>query len=133
MNGYIAITIGGKERGLKFGMYAAELIGRKSVANIEGELVTSQFAADLIHAGLLNNCVVKELPVDFTYEEVTDWLEEMWFDEKGQKVIAQVIAAFTDSRPIQKAKELQQQISVESKKKKSKLTGKKQKGLRSAR
>lgn len=124
MNGYIVADIGGKKRGLKFGMYAVTMISRRIGKFLEaGAEVTSQVAVEIFYAGLVNNCVVKESEQDFTYEQVTDWVEEMLYDENGQKLIADVINEFQQSRPIKEGQKAAASLDEDAKKKLMEMNG----------
>lgn len=124
MNGYIVADLGGKKRGIKFGMYAVTMISRRIGKYLqEGSEVTSQMAVEILYAGLVNNCVVKESEQDFTYEQVTDWVEEMWYSEDGQKVIVEVVREFENSRPIKEGKKTISTLDEETKKKLMEMSG----------
>jgi hypothetical protein len=125
MNGYIVAEIGGKKRGIKFGMYAVTMISRRIGKFLqEGAEVTSQVAVEILYAGLVNNCVVKEVEQDFTYENVTDWVEELWYDENGQRVIVDVINEFRQSRPIKEGQKAAASLDPDTKKKLMEMSGK---------
>lgn len=70
---YCKINIGGKERGLKFNQMAI-MIYQQKVDN-DNLLATSGYA--LIYAGLKANYYVKGEEVDFTFENVCDWTDEL--------------------------------------------------------
>jgi len=69
---YIKLTIGGKERGLKFNQLAIMEMKGKMTLNIEA---TVGYA--LIWGGLVACCYVKQEEIDFTFEEVCDWVDVM--------------------------------------------------------
>lgn len=102
MNGYTELTILGRKRGLKFGALAFERIGG-SIAAIEqmGEYYTLKFTADLLYAGLINNCFRKDELPDFKYEEVFDWVEENSNNQDVVNEIAAVVKVFEQSKPMQ--------------------------------
>lgn len=70
---YCNITIGGKERGLKFNQMAI-LIYQQKVDN-DNIVATSGYA--LIYAGLKANCYVKGHEADFSFENVCDWVDNL--------------------------------------------------------
>lgn len=106
MNGYTELTILGRKRGLKFGALAFERIGG-SIAAIEqmGEYYTLKFTADLLYAGLINNCFRKDELPDFKYEDVFDWVEENANNQDVVNEIAEVVKVFEQSKPMQDAVE----------------------------
>jgi hypothetical protein len=79
---YIQIELGGKLRGLKFNMYALEEY-TKRIANALDRAIkknsTDISQATLVYAcvysGLIGNCYAKEIDQDFTFEDVTDWVD----------------------------------------------------------
>ncbi len=84
---YIKVDIGGKERGLKFNTLAIRLfVTKMDIANFN---LTANYA--MIYAGLYANCYVKGEEVDFTFEEVVDWVEAL--DQKTIDEISVVMAS----------------------------------------
>lgn len=77
MNGYINIEIGGQKRGIKFGNRA--LLDIMSKHQLSGGNIKFSFdlVVDLVYYGLINNCMVKKQNVDFTEEEVGEWVDDM--------------------------------------------------------
>lgn len=78
---YIQIELGGKQRGLKFNELAvrkySEII-MQDVANgldSEADIATSGVYG-MIWGGLVGNAYVKRENVDFTFEDVCDWVEK---------------------------------------------------------
>lgn len=69
---YTQITIGGKERGLKFNQLAIELIAKYNSTD-----TASAFIYALFYGGLMGNLYVKREEADFTFEQVCDWVDEM--------------------------------------------------------
>lgn len=74
---YIQIEIGGKPRGLKFNQLSLETYAKNVGTNVS----TAIYAT--FYAGLVGNCYVKQEEVDFTLEDVTDWVDELY--EQGRK------------------------------------------------
>ena len=77
-NGYIQIDILGKMRGLKFGMIAVEQITRDAqrLGKYLGPSVDFAMVAVIVYWGLYNNCHVKREDPDFTFEDVSDYVDE---------------------------------------------------------
>ena len=74
---YIQIEIGGKLRGLKFNQLSLEEY-TKHVGTGTSSAIYATF-----YAGLVGNCYVKQEEPDFTFEEVTDWVDKIY--EEGKK------------------------------------------------
>lgn len=122
-NGYISVNLGGKQRGVKFGMYALTMFSKRTGKTlVPDDVITIKQAADIVYCGLVNNCIVKEVDTDFTYEDVTDWVEEMFFDEKGQETLSKIIETFSNSRAIKHGQKLNEELD-ESKKNLNSTTG----------
>lgn len=70
---YIQLNIGGQPRGLKFNKLALlEMQSKTDWARIDK---TSAYA--LIWGGMVGNAYVKQTEIDFTFEQVCDWVDEM--------------------------------------------------------
>lgn len=95
---YIKINIGGSDRGLKFNQGA--LITFQNTVDKENVNATTPYA--LIWAGLKANAYVKREEMEFTFEQVCDWVDEM-NDETLLEVIKcfQETQAFKDTLPVE--------------------------------
>lgn len=82
MSNYIQIEIGGKLRGLKFNQLSLEAY-TKSV-NYEQANSSSIYAT--FYAGLVGNCYVKREEPDFTFEDVTDWVDALYAEGKKEEI-----------------------------------------------
>lgn len=69
---YTQITIGGKERGLKYNTMA--LIEYHKNINDGNEM---SLLISAIWAGLMANHYAKKIEMDFTFEDVCDWCDEI--------------------------------------------------------
>jgi hypothetical protein len=93
---YIAIEIGGKTRGLKFNELAVRKyseIVMQDVANgltNEADIATNGIFG-MFWGGLIGNAYVKREPIDFTFENVCDWVEVL-----SNEVIKQVSDVFIE-------------------------------------
>lgn len=83
MNGYIKIDIGGKERGLKFNQFALEEISKHSENDS-----ASAFIYAIFWGGLRGNNYVKREEVDYSFEEVCDWVDALPKESKQETMIA---------------------------------------------
>ena len=80
MSGYIQIELGGVNRGLKFGNRALLNVMAKHKVD-EGIKFSFELIVDLIYFALLNNCQIKKVDPDFSYEEVENWTDEIPMDQ----------------------------------------------------
>lgn len=78
---YIKIEIGGKERGLKFNQLALDIILDKSSPKI-----TTQNIYAMFFGGLTANSFVKGEEVDFTLEDVSEWVDELYMTKKTDTI-----------------------------------------------
>lgn len=91
MNGYTNIKLGGKNRGIKFGNRALlDIMGKHQVN--EGLKFSFDLVVDIIYFGLINCCMIKKENVDFSEEEVTEWVDEM-----PMPVLLEVFSTFQKS------------------------------------
>ena len=89
-NGYIQIDILGKMRGLKFGMIAVQQITHEAqkLGKVLGSSVDYAMVSVIVYWGLYNNCHVKREDPDFTFEDVSDYVDEHITEtEKFQSVV----------------------------------------------
>lgn len=89
---YIEVTLGGKVRGLKFNTFALEAYADK--VNFQAVGATAIYGA--FYAGLCGNCYVKDVDPDFTFEQVCDWVDEVYATDK--KTIEKVCNLFADTQ-----------------------------------
>jgi hypothetical protein len=106
----IEITLGGQKRNLKFNMRALEALSDLKCASDIG--VTS--SAMIIYAGLIGWYFVKQQTPDFTFEDVSEWVEELIINEDmdGIKAVNECFLAsraFKFSLGMQKKREQEEQ------------------------
>lgn len=111
---YLQIEIGGKHRGLKFNQLAFQLFCQKAKFELAAE--TSQVYA-MFYGGLVGNCVAKGEEEDFTYEQVCDWVDELYLTDDGREIIKQVDKALTETQVFKKTfSELIEKLNQDKKK-----------------
>ena len=93
---YIKIELGGKERGLKFNQLALEIIRSKS-----NPLSDIQNVYALFYGGLRGNSFVKEEEPDYTFEQVCDWVDEIYIKPDAAEIINKVSGVFTSTQMYQ--------------------------------
>jgi hypothetical protein len=109
-DGLIKLKIGGKERSLKFNMRAIETFAEIK-NNSQGSISSS---VTLIYAGLMGWHYAKQVEPDFSFEDVTDWVEELIFSGQTESIAA-ADKCFSDSRAF---KYFSEQVEAEAAKKK---------------
>lgn len=118
-NGYIQITLGGKLRGLKFGMLAVEGIVQDGIKmkekNEPASVIHSVY--NLVYHGLLNNCEAKRVDPDFTFEDAMDWTDELSMSEEGKQALQSVSETFINSRALQIMNAKAEEVLEDAKKK----------------
>ena len=98
MNGILEVTLNGEVKQLKFSNYSLETYTRISgsdIGNIKeiGENYSQlQMVADLIYSGLTGYYRSKSLIIDFSYEDVVEWVDDLNYETQ-----LQVIKCFTES------------------------------------
>lgn len=92
-DGIITIQLGGKERTLKFNMRALETLSEIKLA---GDIGLSS-AAVIVHAGLIGWHYAKQTQPDFTFEDVSEWVEDIMLSE-DRGIISDVNECFEGSR-----------------------------------
>jgi hypothetical protein len=110
-DGLITLQLGGKERTLKFNMRALETLSEVKLA---GDIGLSS-AAVIVYAGLIGWHYAKQTQPDFTFEDVSEWVEDIMLSE-DRGVIADVNECFESSRAFKF-------IQENAKKKVAQLTG----------
>lgn len=83
--GFCMLNLGGKERGFKWGRWAFELYFKKR----KEEQMRSAHDALALYCGLRYYLFAKELPIDFTFENATDWYDTL--DVETLKIIEEAI------------------------------------------
>lgn len=103
---YIQIEIGGKQRGLKFNQMALEEFHKH--LNLNAIRTSTVYAT--FYGGLAANCYAKNEEPDFTFENVVDWVDQLYDDGKDE-VIAAVDACFASTQTYKKyLKKLEEDI-----------------------
>jgi hypothetical protein len=86
---YLQIEIGSKLRGVKFNQLAIEIIGTYN--NTE---TATGFLYAMVYGGLMGNTYVKREDLDYTFEQVCDWVDAM---DKKDDVVAKLTASLTEA------------------------------------
>lgn len=84
------------KRGFKFNQLALEIIRSKS--NPASDI---QNVYALFYGGLRGNSFVKEEEPDYSFEQVTDWVDELYLRPEAGEVIKSVSDVFTSTQMYQ--------------------------------
>jgi hypothetical protein len=90
--GIFEFEVGGVKRGFKFGMYAFGVAQEKENTTLDQLFVRCGFGNDptrvnilslvnLFYGAAVHYCHSKNKEVDFTATDVSDWIDELGFDE----------------------------------------------------
>ena len=98
-NGYIQVNILGKMRGIKFGMIAVQQITLEAqkLGKVLGVSLDFAMVPVIVYWGLYNNCYVKREEPDFTFEDVSDFVDENLTDTK---IFEDIVTCFYQSKLI---------------------------------
>jgi hypothetical protein len=98
-NGYIQVNILGKMRGVKFGMIAVQQITLEAqkLGKVLGVSLDFAMVPVIVYWGLYNNCYVKREEPDFTFEDVSDFVDENLSDTK---IFEDIVTCFYQSKLI---------------------------------
>jgi len=109
MDGYIKISIGGKEVGLKFGYPAIRWFAEESELNksaffMPGESFdfSVEGFAKLMQCAYRNNCLIKEVDPELKYKDFVEWVE-VENETENKEAMKAVLTAYTESSVMKKA------------------------------
>ena len=108
---YLQLEIGGKKRGLKFSQ-GTLILFQDSIKNYSESEIKAFASHQLVFAALKTNCIIKGDEVDFTFENVFDWVEQL-HEEELQKVLV----AFNESQKFKVDIPVEKKAEDEKKKK----------------
>lgn len=102
MNGYCQIEFKDKVRGVKFGMLAVQqimLAASKLNAELNNEIDIA-LIPEVIYWGLYNCSINKREIIDYTFEDVSDFVDE---NINNVELFTQIMVCFFDSKIIKMA------------------------------
>lgn len=102
MNGYTQLEFKGKTRGIKFGMLAVQQIMlAANKLNLElGNEIDIVLIPEVIYWGLYNCSYNKREIVDYTFEDVTEFVDDNLHD---RQLFTDILMAFYNSKVISQA------------------------------
>jgi hypothetical protein len=106
---YLQIELGGKTRGLKFNQLAIELIAKNNDAE-----TLSAYMYSVVYGGLRGNSYVKREEVDYTFEDVCDWVDNL---DNKEEVMIKVSNTLAETQTFKKLISSNEEAKEESKKK----------------
>lgn len=87
------MELGGKERGLKFNTVGLREAWREMPA--DGEEL--KYRAAIIWGGLKGNDYAKKQEADYTWEDVTEWVDDLFF-KKDNDTLKKIVDAMQESQ-----------------------------------
>lgn len=112
---YTTLTLGDKKIGLKFGMASFRYLqskfndGRSFTNDDLNEISISH----ILYSGHYNNCLVKDVEPQITFEELVDYVETNLLNPSFVEEIKRIVDVWSQNDFIKKA----QEVSEDSKKK----------------
>ena len=99
MNGYIQAEVLGRRRGLKFGMLAAQqiMLQAQRLNKTFGNELDLVLVPVIVYWGLWNNCYNKQEDPDFTFEQVSEWVDE---NIDKPDLFAEIVRCFYESKVV---------------------------------
>lgn len=80
---YVEIKdFGGKDRGLKFNQVSLEIFSKS--LKVDTPAASAIYAT--FYAGLMGFCYVKQEEPDFTFEQVTDWVDDLYEKDRKKEI-----------------------------------------------
>ena len=96
---YTTITINGTKIGLKFGMASFRYLQGKFIEGraFENNELNEIGVGHIIYSGYYNNCLIKDVEIDLSFEYFVDWVESNLKNEDSLNQIKNVINVWTES------------------------------------
>lgn len=82
---YIQVEIGGKLRGLKFNQLALEEFSKK-LPNTGVDIPSTMLVYAEVWGGLTGCSYVKSEEIDYTFEDVCDWVDELFATDQSEVI-----------------------------------------------
>jgi|LakMenE18May11ns_1017448.scaffolds.fasta_scaffold9218476_1 hypothetical protein len=118
---YTTITINDKKVGLKFGMASFRYLSDKFVDGISfenGEL-NEIGVAHLVYSGYYNNCLVKGVLPEMTFENLVDYVETNILKNEFLEELKEIIKVWGESDMIKSNVAASEEVDDKAKKKSS--------------
>ena len=95
---YTKLKLKDKEIGLKFGMVSDRYLSEKLAGGycFNGDDITEIGLAHIIYGGYINNCALKDIAPELTFEQVVDFIEESINDSDTMLAIGAVVKVWSD-------------------------------------
>lgn len=115
---YTSITIDGQKIGLKFGMASFRYMTDKFVEGISfnNNELNEIGIGHIIYAGYYNNCLVKGVQAEMTFENVVDYIEKNLQNDEFLENVKDVVKIWTESDFIKQTQEAAEDKSATKKK-----------------
>lgn len=80
LSGYVEKELGGKVRGIKFGINAWAIfcdLQKCKLSEVGDRMQAASGFRDLVYSGLAANCRSKKIDLDFDQYDVGDWMDDL--------------------------------------------------------
>jgi hypothetical protein len=115
-NCIVDFEINGKKRGFKFGTLAVRMIMELRGLNSINDLIIRMsnaadipFTLDILYCAAKSWCMAKKVEIDFTQEDVADWMDEIGLDE-ATSIINKAFTQYSPPTKQSKKKTLKNKI-----------------------
>jgi len=118
---YTTITINDQKVGLKFGMASFRYLSDKFIDGISfnnGEL-NEIGVAHLVYSGYYNNCLVKGVLPEITFENLVDYIEANIMKSEFLEELKSIISVWGESEMIKSNIQVAEEVDDKAKKKSS--------------
>ena len=110
---YTSITINDQKVGLKFGMASFRYLQSKyerGVAFVSDD-INEIGIAHIIYSGYYNNCLVKDVDPELTFEQLVEYIEQNLLNNDFIEEVKRIIELWSNNEFIKKAVEETQQVA----------------------
>ena len=124
---YTTITINDQKVGLKFGMPSFRYLSEKFKDGISyNDREINEFGiSQIIYAGYYNNCLVKEILPEITFEQIVDFVESNFKNQDFMNDMQEVVRVWGESEFVKNSTAQNKEVDEISTAKKKTSRGKK--------
>lgn len=110
---YTTFLLGDKKLGLKFGMASFRYLQSKYEKGVAfvGDDINEIGIAHIIYSGYYNNCLVKDVDPEITFEQVVEYIEQNLLNNDFIEEVRRIIELWGNNDFIKKATQDTQQVA----------------------
>jgi hypothetical protein len=104
---YCTLTLNDTKIGLKFGMASYRYLSTKLVEGKthQGADINEIGIAHILYSGYFNNCLIKDVEPDYSFEVFAEWLEQNLTNDEAMNQVKAILELWTNNQFVQKALE----------------------------